>query len=242
MRRSFLILVAAGALLWDAQSGLAAVPNANSIPCPAAPAGWTSPPGEGGRTVLSPNPLDATSAADYTVSIGTDQVTVICGYDRSGKNVKVTVNYALPTADFNPYADFDLGCTTKSVTRSASTGDLAWTAKGRAFRVVSLTDWAYAGFRDPTDQLASSDVDRFEAVARTLLKHSGPAAHDCTLPGKGGPTAVPPKSWTVAFTSTVTSNNFTTSATLMTSPFSASAVLTGNATATSPTSSSSTSR
>jgi hypothetical protein len=184
----------------------------------------------GGRTVLSPSPLDATKGVgDYQPGI--DQTTVICGYTKTSdeKTFKVTVNYALPVADFNPYADFDLGCTTKSVTRSASTGDLAWSAKGRAYRVVSLTGWSYASFRDPTDQLQTGDISGFETVARTLLKRAAPAAHDCALPGKGGPTAVPPSRWTVTFTSNAVGSSFTTSAALPAGTFSSNAVLTGKA-------------
>jgi len=143
----------------------------------------------------------------------------------------VTVNYALPTADFNPYSDFDLGCTSKSLAAAAGApiGDLAWNTKRRTYRIVSRTDWSYAAFEDPTAELATSDVSGFEAVARTLLKRSAPAAHNCTLPGKGAP-ASPPKSWTFGFSANVINNGLEFSAqTTGGGVFTTKATLTGSA-------------
>jgi hypothetical protein len=175
---------------------LGAVPNANSIACPKAPAGWTTPAGVGGRTVRSPNPLDATPGQN-TYLQGTTQVQLLCGYTSpSGELFKVAVNYALPVADYNPYADFDLGCTTKFNTAN---GDLAWNSKTRRYRVVSLSAWSYAAFFDAYDQLSKSDLAPFERIAQTLLKESLPASHPCSLPGHGKAAAVPPKTWEVEF-------------------------------------------
>ncbi len=173
-----------------------AVPNANTIPCPKAPAGRTTAAGVGGRTVRSPNPLDATPGQS-TYLLGTTQVQLLCGYTSlSGNLFKMAVNYALPVADYNPYADFDLGCTTKFNTAN---GDIGWTSKNRVYRIVSLRAWSYVAFVDPYDQLTKSDLAPFEAIAQTLLKESLPASHLCTLPGHGKATAVPPKTWEVEF-------------------------------------------
>jgi hypothetical protein len=129
---------------------------------------------------------------------GTTQVQLLCGYTSStGKLFKVAVNYALPVADYNPYADFDLGCTTKFNTAN---GDLAWNSKKRVYRVVSLKAWSYAAFVDPYNQITESDVAPFEGIAQTLLKESLPASHLCTLPGHGKAAAVPPKYWGVKVT------------------------------------------
>lgn len=186
-----------GALGWGVASAWGSTPNANSIACPRAPAGWVSPAGAGGRSVLSPTLADAVPQSDWEPQ--TDQVTVMCGYtNRKAKTVRVTVNYALPTADFNPFADFDVGCSTSDPSLGLGNGAVSWNTTTRTYRVLSLTGWAYAGFTDPTRQLASSDVSRFEAVARTLLNRSVPAAHACTLPGNGG-AASPPRGWTFVF-------------------------------------------
>ncbi len=203
-----LVLVAtclSSLLIWAPSAALAEPPNANSIACPSAPAGWTTPAGEAGRSVLSPNPLDATPR---DLQQGTNQVTVICGYARAARTVKVTVNYALPTDDFNPYADFYVGCTTSYLPSGAPNGDHSWTAKARIYRVLSSASWSYAGFRDPNHQLGADDVAPFEFAARTLLKRAQPAAHSCTLPGKGGPVVVP-KSWSFSFNADVVENGVT---------------------------------
>jgi hypothetical protein len=188
--------IATVGLFWGLGTAWGAVPNANSIVCPKAPAGWTTPPGVGGRTVRSPNPLDATPGST-TYLLGTTQVQLLCGYtSSSGELFKVAVNYALPVADYNPFADFDLGCVTKFNTAN---GDLAWNSTKRVYRVVSLSAWSYASFVDPYDQITESDVAPFEAIAQTLLKESLPASHPCTLPGHGKATAVPSKTWGVEF-------------------------------------------
>ncbi len=209
MRVLLLVGVAVVVLVWGFSPAWGGVPNAKSIACPKGPAGWTSAAGAGGRSVRSPSLADAVPQSDWAPK--TDQVTVICGYQSSsGKLVKVTVNYALPTADFNPFADFDVGCSASDAGLGLGNGAVNWNAKTRTYRVLSLGGWSYAGFADPTVQLAGKNVSGFETVARALLNRAAPAAHPCALPGSGGAAPLP-KSWSLVFHVSVASGGQTTS-------------------------------
>jgi hypothetical protein len=64
-------------------------------------------------------------------------------------------------------------------------------------------------FEDPYDLLSQSDVSPFEKIAQNLLSSTQPAAHNCTLPGGGGPVAAQAP-WTFFFGFTATNNGVTT--------------------------------
>jgi hypothetical protein len=197
--------IAFALVVWLQPAG-AAVPNANSIACPSAPAGWSTPTGGGARSVRSPNPGDATPA---DLDPGSDQVTLTCGYlstDGKKRLFSVIVNYAVPY-DFNPYSDFYVGCVTK-LGVGLPNGDLAWNKKVRRYRILSLNAWTYAGFYDLYHTLAESEVKRFKGVAQALLRRSVPAAHNCELPGKGGAAQVP-KTWSFMVYANLTADGVT---------------------------------
>jgi hypothetical protein len=105
---------------------------AANVVCPAAPRGWFSPAGGGGRFVLTP----LTAAGDDGLYGGND-VEVDCGYfTTAGRHLTVGVRYALPR-DPNPFADFDIGCTVNEAAAGVPTGAYGWNASDRVYRVVS---------------------------------------------------------------------------------------------------------
>jgi hypothetical protein len=193
-----------GGLIWATPA--LGVPNANSIACPSAPSGWTNPPGEGGRLVQSPDPSDATANG---LQLGTDQVRVTCSYFKNGNRMTVAVAYALPI-DFNPWWDFDFGCTSVNHTPGfLPVAGFPWDTQHRLYFTIGSKSWSYAMFQDPYDVLSPGDVSPFEQVAQSLLSSAVPAAHDCTLPGGGGP-AVTQSTWTFFFGFTDTDKDVTT--------------------------------
>ncbi|HWB21842.1 MAG TPA: hypothetical protein VG652_03030 [Gaiellaceae bacterium] len=198
--------IALSGLIWGAASASGATPNANIIACPSAPAGWTNPPGEGGRLVQSPDPSDASASG---LDLGTDIVRITCSYFKDDNRMTVAVSYALPI-DFNPWWDFDFGCTSVNHTPGflPVTG-FPWDSQHRLYFTIDSKSWSYAMFQDPYDLLSSGDVSPFEHVAQSLLANAQPAAHNCTLPGGGGP-AITQSTWAFWFTFTATNNNVTT--------------------------------
>jgi hypothetical protein len=205
--KTFVAAIAAGGLIWVVAPALADVPNANSIACPNAPSGWTLPAGEAGRLVQSPDPSDAT---EHGLQLGSDQVRLTCSYFKHGNRMTATVSYALPL-DFNPWWDFDFGCT--SVNHAPGflppTG-FPWDSQHRLFFVLSDKSWSYAEFEDPYNILSSGDVGPFESITSALLASAQPAAHNCQLPGDGGPVAAQAP-WTFYFNVTATDNDVTVS-------------------------------
>jgi hypothetical protein len=198
-------VIAAAGLIWAAPA-LGVPPNASGIQCPSAPSGWMNPPGEGGRLVQSPDPSDATQDG---FEPGTDQVRITCSYFKNDNRMSVAVAYALPI-DFNPWWDFDFGCTSVNHTPGylPITG-FPWDTQHRIYFTIDSTAWSYAMFEDPYDLLSQSDVSPFEKIAQNLLSSTQPAAHNCTLPGGGGPVAAQAP-WTFFFGFTATNNGVTT--------------------------------
>jgi hypothetical protein len=134
-------------------------------------------------------------------------VNVDCTYwTHQGGRLTVSVRYALPS-DFNPYADFYIGCNTNTMGLDSPTGPFLWDSTHRTYRVLSSKSWSYATFYDAYAQLQGGEVGTFEGITRQLLKDAEPIAHGCTL--NLGPTA-PTTLWTFGFDATVTNNGLTT--------------------------------
>src|SRR5437870_4589139 len=155
--------------------------QAETIGCPAAPAGWVNPPeSQGGRTVLTPlTPL--TSGDDPIVLFGAPIVQINCVYEASGgKYLQVSVRYALPI-DLNPWNDFDIGCTVLHHPENVATAAHAWSDRGRIYRVVGAKTWSLATFIDDLRELGGSDVPRFESMTDTMLAGAQRFAHNCQL-------------------------------------------------------------
>jgi len=172
---------------------------ASVITCPSGPAGWSVPPGTEGRFVLTPlTSINQTETAGITY--GGTQVNVDCTYVSNVGRLTVTVRYALPK-NFNPFADFYIGCGTNKTGIGGPTGPKPWDTKDRLYRVLSPVAWSYATFFDYYALLKPNEVGSFESIARTMLKASEPVAHDCNL--KLEPTA-PQVLWTFGFDANVT--------------------------------------
>jgi hypothetical protein len=203
--KALVALVVLGGLIW-AGTALGVPPNASAIACPSPPSGWTNPPGESGRLVQSPDPSDATPTG---LQLGTDQVRITCSYFKNDSRMTVAAAYALPL-DFNPWWDFDFGCTSVNHTPGflPVTG-FPWDTQHRLYFTIDSKSWSYAMFQDPYDVLSSGDVGPFEHVAQSLLASVEPAAHDCTLPGGGGP-AVTQSTWAFYFDFSATNKGVTT--------------------------------
>ena len=175
---------------------------ASVITCPSGPSGWFVPPGSDGRYVLTPLTTTANTGA-----YGGTQVNVDCTYwTHQGGRRTVTVRYALPN-DFNPFADFYIGCKSNKMGIGGPTGPKPWDNHDRLYRVLSDTSWSYATFFDAYGQLQGNEVGTFEAITRTMLKSAEPVAHNCGL--KLVETA-PQILWTFGFNANVQSNGLTT--------------------------------
>jgi hypothetical protein len=98
----------------------------------------------------------------------------------------VSVRYALPI-DINPWNDFDIGCTVTGHPEAVSTRAHAWDDRDRVYRIVGAKTWSLATFVDDLGALRKDDERRFEAVTDAMLKAAQPFAHNCRLPGDGGP-------------------------------------------------------
>jgi hypothetical protein len=184
--------------------------QAQRIACPAAPPGWSIPPGDetgdgqGGREILTPLTVVPESGP-----YGGDAVEVDCDYFAAGnRHLRVGVRYALPV-DPNPINDFYFGCSASALSAGLPNGGFAWNAHDRIFRVVGSSTWSVATFYDFLQVLRGDEVTRFEAVTRELLGRSAPAAHGCPAPGSAGPVATR-TIWDFGFALRVTSKGVTT--------------------------------
>src|SRR5258708_1759801 len=136
--------------------------QAETIPCPSAPAGWFNPPeNAGGRYILTP--LTAVAQTDDpTVLFGAPVVQLDCHYRTTGgSDLQVSVRYALPI-DINPWNDFYIGCTVTGHPQSVATAAHAWNDRDRIYRVVGAKTWSLATFIDDLGELRKEDVQRFE--------------------------------------------------------------------------------
>jgi hypothetical protein len=184
--------------------------QAEHVPCPTAPPGWTDPAeSAGSRTILTP--LTAiVQPEDPTMFFGTPAVQVDCDYrTSSGKNLDVLVRYALPI-DLNPWNDFYIGCTVTGHPQSVATAAHAWNDRDRIYRVVGAKTWSLATFIDDLKVLGPSDVPRFEAIANKLLESAQPYAHNCKLAGNGSPVEIR-SIWTFSFDATTSDGGVTSS-------------------------------
>jgi hypothetical protein len=211
------VAISASCLALASAATSAADPYADAasvITCPNGPSGWYVPPGSDGRYVLTPLTTSANTGA-----YGGTQVNVDCTYwTHQGGRLTVSVRYALPT-DFNPYADFFIGCKTNTTGIGGPTGPKPWDTTDRLYRVLSDSSWSYATFYDAYAQLQGNEVGTFEGIARSMLKDAEPIAHNCQLSLQ--PTA-PSTLWTFGFDANVTNNGLTTtggtSGTFLTKP------------------------
>ncbi len=185
--------------------------QAETIGCPAAPAGWSNPPeSEGGRSILTPL-TPVASALDPTVLFGAPIVELTCDYKTTdGRYLQVSVRYALPI-DLNPWNDFYVGCTALGRQQPIATRAQAWNDSDRVYRIVGAKTWSLATFVDNLKQLETNDVPRFEVMANSMLKAAQPFAHDCKLAGNGGPVSLT-SLWTFSFDVQTTSAGVTSSA------------------------------
>ena len=185
--------------------------QAETIPCPAAPAGWSNPSeSEGGRTILTPlTPL--ASGLDPTVLFGAPIVELACYYRTAdGKQLQVSVRYALPI-DINPWNDFYIGCTALGRQQPIATAAKPWNSRDRVYRVVGVNTWSLATFVDDLKELGPNEVPRFEAITNAMLRAAQPFAHDCKLAGNGAPVDLT-SLWTFSFDVQTTSAGVTSSA------------------------------
>jgi YD repeat-containing protein len=192
---------------------------ASVITCPAGPSGWYVPPGTDGRYVLTPLTVSGGDVNEAPMAYGGSQVNVDCTYwTHQGGRLTVSVRYALPN-DFNPFADFYIGCKTNTTGIGGPTGPMPWDNQGRLYRVLSPSSWSYATFYDAYAQLQGNEVGAFEAITRTMLKSAEPIAHGCSL--TLAPTA-PTTLWAFGFDANVKSGGLTTTGgttgTFVTSP------------------------
>lgn len=203
-----LFLLAAGAATARA-SGDPYADQAERIPCPAAPNGWLLPEA-GGRTVLTPLTPVAGGPSDPTIFFSAPVVQVDCHYmTHAGKDFDVAVRYVLPM-DLNPWNDFYIGCTSTGHPQNAATSSKAWNGRDRIYRIVGSKTWSLATFIDDLKQLTPADVPRFEAIARSMLEHAQPLAHNCKLAGNGKQTVVKAL-WTFSFDAETTQAGVTSS-------------------------------
>jgi hypothetical protein len=180
---------------------------ASVITCPAGPAGWFVPPGTEGRYVLTPLTVSGGDENEAPEAYGGSQVNVDCTYwTQQGGRLTVSVRYALPI-DFNPYADFYIGCKTNTMGVGAPTGPQPWNNQQRLYRVLSNVSWSYATFYDAYDQLQGSDITSFEAITRQMLKDAEPIAHTCALNLQA---TAPQTLWTFGFDANVKNAGLTT--------------------------------
>jgi hypothetical protein len=179
---------------------------ASIIKCPSGPSGWfVKGEGPDGRYVLTPLTTQSDSVGSF--GYGGTAVEVDCNYwTNAGNHLIVAVRYALPT-DFNPFADFYVGCNTNTTGIGGPTGPQPWDDVNRLYRVLSPTSWSYATFYDAYRQLHGGDVGAFEAVTRQMLKSAQPVAHTCNL--SLTPQA-PATIWTFGFDANVKQNGMTT--------------------------------
>ena len=186
--------------------------QAERIPCPAAPPGWTNPPeSPGGRYIITPFTAVALTD-DPTTLVGAPIVQLDCHYRLArGEDIPVSVRYALPI-DLNPWNDFYIGCTSVNHEQAVSVTDHAWNTRERVYRVVGDKTWSLATFIDAGQMLRTADVPRFEAVTRAMLKSAQPYAHNCKLAGNGDPVGVK-SMWTFNFDVKTTKAGVTSSAT-----------------------------
>jgi hypothetical protein len=164
--------------------------QAERIKCPAAPPGWFNPSeSEGGRNILTP--LTAVQQTDDpTVLVGAPVVQVDCNYRTTdGRDLQVSVRYALPI-DLNPWNDFYIGCTVTGHPEVSSISAHAWNDRDRTYRIVGAKSWSLATFIDDLKGLGKDDESRFEAVTKAMFAAAQPLAHNCKLPGNGGPVNV----------------------------------------------------
>jgi hypothetical protein len=182
--------------------------QAEKIACPAGPSGWFSPTADG-RTILTPL-ATGTQPNDPTGYVPAPVVEVDCHYQTTaGKDFEVLVRYALPI-DFNPWNDFYIGCTVTGHAQNVATAAHAWSDRDRIYRVVGAKTWSLATFIDDLKELTPADVPRFETIANTMLADAQPFAHDCMLPGGGGPVDL--KSiWSFSFEAQTSSDGITSS-------------------------------
>jgi len=196
-----------------ASSGASSDPyrdQAETIACPAAPAGWFNPPeNAGGRSILTPLTM-VEQTDDPSVIVGAPIVQVDCHYrTAAGKDLQVSVRYALPI-DLNPWNDFYIGCTATGRPQAPSTAAHAWNARERVYRVVGGKTWSLATFIDDLNALRAGDVPRFESVTRRMLTSAQPFAHNCKLAGKGRPVDIE-SIWIFSFDIRTTSAGITSS-------------------------------
>ena len=154
------------AFLPGTASAGAPIRDPNEIACPAAPAGWTNPPGTG-KTVQTPelNQNIATLGAS-------DQTEVTCDYfNLPAEHVIVVVSYAVPD-DISPQSDFYWGC---------RSGGTPWDDTTRVYRVMSPDQWAVAAFSDFGGVLTDGQASIFQAVTRQLLQNAEGYGHSCVL-------------------------------------------------------------
>lgn len=185
--------------------------QAETIPCPVPPAGWTNPAeSDGGRVILTPL-TPVSSALDPTLEFGAPIVQLDCLYKTaSSKILNMYVRYALPI-DLNPWNDFYVGCTSTHRPQPIATRAKAWNGRDRVYRVVGANTWSLATFIDDLGQIEPNQVKRFEAMARAMLAAAQPFAHNCKLAGNGAPVDL--KSiWTFSFDAKTTSAGVTSSA------------------------------
>jgi hypothetical protein len=182
--------------------------QAEAIACPTAPAGWFNPPeSAGGRTILTPL-TDLANGNGPTEYFGAPVVEVACTYrTASGKDIQVTVRYALPI-DINPWNDFYVGCTETGHPQNVATSAHAWNDRDRIYRVVGAKTWSLATFIDDLKQLGPADVPGFESIASTMLKAAQPFAHNCRLAGAGGPVDIQ-SIWIFSFDARTSSDGIT---------------------------------
>jgi hypothetical protein len=185
--------------------------QAETIPCPAGPPGWTNPPeSQGGRNILTPLTV-ISSIGEPTYVFAAPVVELDCIYrTAAGRDLQVSVRYALPI-DLNPYNDFYVGCTVTGHPQSVATAAHAWDDRDRIYRVIGAKTWSLATFIDNLKQLTPSEVPRFEEITRDMLKAAQPFAHNCKLAGNGAPVGIQ-SLWRFLFKVKTTSGGVTSTA------------------------------
>jgi hypothetical protein len=180
--------------------------QADQVPCPTPSRDWHNVPSA--RSVLTPNTISPDGS--LIVYFAAPIVQISCVYRTpAGKDVSLTVRYALPI-DVNPWADFDIGCTSTHPPAGPTIAAKAWNAQQRVYRVIGAKTWSLATFIDDLNQLKPTDVPRFETMARLMLKGVQPFAHNCSLAGNGNPVQI--KSlWTFSFSAHTTHAGVTSS-------------------------------
>ena len=180
--------------------------QADTVPCPTPPSGWSNTPAA--REVLTPNTISPDG--NLILYFSAPVVEIVCVYrTAAAKDMDVRVYYDLPT-DMNPWNDFDIGCTSTHAPAASSIAAKAWNPTQRVYRVIGAKTWSLATFDDAVKQLKPEDVPRFEAMTQEMLKGVQGYAHNCSLAGNGHPTGVK-SNWTFSFNARTTSGGVTSS-------------------------------